>query len=113
MSDVLLRPLGPKDSLQALTSLLHAAYACLAARGLNFTAVDQSVETTRERLVETLEVWLECQGEVRPTAERLHVHTQTVRYRVAQLRELLGDRLQTPDGRLELELAVRARRLLR
>lgn len=70
-------------------------------------------ETTRERLVETLEVWLECQGEVRPTAERLHVHTQTVRYRVAQLRELLGDRLQTPDGRLELELAVRARRLLR
>jgi hypothetical protein len=69
-------------------------------------------EATRERLVETLAVWLECQGEVRPTAERLHVHTQTVRYRVAQLRELLGDRLQTPDGRLELELAVRARRLL-
>jgi hypothetical protein len=68
-------------------------------------------DATRERLVETLEVWLECQGEVRPTAERLHVHTQTVRYRVAQLRELLGDRLQTPDGRLELELAVRARRL--
>lgn len=52
MSDVLLRPLGPKDSLQALTSLLHAAYASLAARGLNFTAVDQSVETTRERLRE-------------------------------------------------------------
>jgi PucR C-terminal helix-turn-helix domain len=70
-------------------------------------------ETTRERLVETLEVWLECQGEVRPTAERLHVHTQTVRYRVAQLRELLGEPLQTAEGRLELELAVRARRLLR
>lgn len=67
---------------------------------------------TRERLVETLEVWLECQGEVRPTAERLHVHTQTVRYRVAQLRELLGEPLQTAEGRLELELAVRARRLL-
>ncbi len=38
------------DSFEALTALLHAAYASLAARGLNFTAVDQSVATTRERL---------------------------------------------------------------
>lgn len=38
------------DSPEALTRLLHAAYASLAARGLNFTAVDQSVATTRERL---------------------------------------------------------------
>lgn len=33
----------------ALTALLHEAYAELGARGLNFTAVDQSVETTRRR----------------------------------------------------------------
>ncbi|HEX5922820.1 MAG TPA: helix-turn-helix domain-containing protein [Baekduia sp.] len=66
---------------------------------------------TRERLVETLGAWLEHQGEVRPTAQQLHVHTQTVRYRVAQLRELLGDRMGSAEGRLELELALRARRL--
>jgi DNA-binding PucR family transcriptional regulator len=36
------------------------------------------------------------------------VHPQTVRYRVAQLRELFGDALDTPDGRFELELALRA-----
>jgi DNA-binding PucR family transcriptional regulator len=35
------------------------------------------------------------------------VHPQTVRYRVAKLRELLGNRLDDPDGRFELELAVR------
>ena len=46
-----------------------------------------------------------------PAAEQLHVHTQTVRYRVAQLRELLGDRMASAEGRLELELALRARRL--
>jgi hypothetical protein len=67
---------------------------------------------SRERLVETLAAWLEHQGEVRPAAEQLHVHTQTVRYRVAQLRELLGDRMGRPEGRLELELALQARRLM-
>jgi hypothetical protein len=66
----------------------------------------------QERLLETLAAWLEHQGEVRPAAEQLHVHTQTVRYRVAQLRELLGDRMVTAAGRLELELALRARRLI-
>jgi GNAT superfamily N-acetyltransferase len=44
-----LRPLAPADSLETLTALLHRAYARLGAMGLNFTAVDQSVETTRER----------------------------------------------------------------
>lgn len=43
------RPLAPSDSLETLTALLHRAYARLAAMGLNFTAVDQSVETTRQR----------------------------------------------------------------
>jgi GNAT superfamily N-acetyltransferase len=44
-----LRPLAPSDSLEALTALLHRAYARLGAMGLNYTAVDQSVETTRAR----------------------------------------------------------------
>ena len=45
-----LRPLAATDSLEALTALLHRAYARLAAMGLNFTAVDQSVETTQRRV---------------------------------------------------------------
>lgn len=44
-----IRPLQPSDSLEELT-LLHAAYASLAAQGWNFTAVNQSVDVTRERL---------------------------------------------------------------
>ncbi|HEY6761575.1 MAG TPA: helix-turn-helix domain-containing protein [Baekduia sp.] len=88
-----------------------------AARALVDAVLDGPLSlapaAARERLIETLAVWLEYQGEVRPTARRLHVHPQTVRYRVAQLRELLGDRLQSADGRLELELALRARRLSR
>ena len=45
-----LRPLRDTDSLVELTALLHAAYASLAAQGWNFTAVDQTVEVTRQRL---------------------------------------------------------------
>lgn len=45
-----IRPLAASDSLAELTCLLHAAYASLAAQGWNFTAVDQGVDVTRERL---------------------------------------------------------------
>lgn len=47
---MLIRPLQPQDGFDQLTQLLHAAYASLAAQGWNFTAVDQSVAVTRERL---------------------------------------------------------------
>ncbi|CAM3899852.1 GNAT family N-acetyltransferase [Roseateles saccharophilus] len=47
---MMIRPLQPGDSFETLTALLHAAYASLAAQGWNFTAVDQSVDVTRERL---------------------------------------------------------------
>jgi GNAT superfamily N-acetyltransferase len=45
-----IRPLAASDSLEALTRLLHDAYAPLAAIGLNYTAADQSVEVTAERV---------------------------------------------------------------
>jgi hypothetical protein len=60
------------------------------------------------RLRETLRAWLDHPGQVQAVAERLHVHPQTVRYRVAQLRELFGDALEDPDARFELALALRS-----
>jgi DNA-binding PucR family transcriptional regulator len=45
---------------------------------------------------------------VQAVAARLHVHPQTVRYRVAQLRELFGESLDDPDARFELALALRS-----
>ncbi|HEY1544177.1 MAG TPA: GNAT family N-acetyltransferase [Xanthobacteraceae bacterium] len=47
-----IRPLGSHDSIDALTALLHRAYAALAAKGWNYTAVDQSVDVTRERVAQ-------------------------------------------------------------
>jgi hypothetical protein len=67
----------------------------------------------RERLLQTLLAWLAHQRHAPAIASELHVHPQTVRYRLAKLHELLGESLDTPDGRFELELALRARRLTR
>ena len=60
------------------------------------------------RLTETLRAWLAQQGRLGRVAERLDVHPQTVRYRLARLRELFGDALEDPDERFWLELALRA-----
>lgn len=47
-----IRPLAARDSLDALTALLHLAYAPLAAAGLNFTAATQPKSTTAKRAAE-------------------------------------------------------------
>ena len=47
-------------------------------------------------------------GQVQAVAAALDVHPQTVRYRVRQLRDLFGERLEDPDARFELSLALRA-----
>ena len=44
------RPFLESDSVHELTLLLHRAYARLGNMGLNYTAVDQSVEVTAKRI---------------------------------------------------------------
>jgi hypothetical protein len=83
--------------------------AALAERRLG--ALDGRTEASRERLAETLLAWLELQGSAPAVAQRLHVHPQTVRYRLARLREVLGDALDDPEARFELLLALRVERL--
>jgi hypothetical protein len=62
---------------------------------------------TRENLCSTLREWLRAPGQRKAVAHTLGVHPQTVRYRMARLRELFGEALDEPDGRFELELALR------
>lgn len=64
--------------------------------------------TTCDRLAETLLSWLRHRGERQRIADELHVHPQTVAYRVGQLRELFGEALSDPEQRLTIELALRA-----
>ena len=64
---------------------------------------------TRERLAETLLSWLLHQGRRDAVAAELHVHAQTVRYRMGQIRELFGDSLEDPAVVRELVLALPVR----
>lgn len=60
------------------------------------------------RAEETLRAWLDAHGDVTATAGALHVHPQTVRYRLSQLRDTFGDALDDPTARLELAVALRS-----
>ncbi|MER6512433.1 helix-turn-helix domain-containing protein [Nonomuraea sp. NPDC001636] len=66
----------------------------------------------QDRLAETLLAWLRHGRGAGEVAARLHVHPQTVRYRLRQLEELYGDQLADPDVRFELEIVLRARQAL-
>ena len=61
---------------------------------------------TAEKLAETLRSWLVHHGRRDEVAADLHVHAQTVRYRMGQLRELYGDTLTDPQAVLELTIAL-------
>ena len=61
---------------------------------------------TADRLAETLRAWLLHQGRRDDVAAALHVHPQTVRYRMGQVRELYGDRLPDPGTVAALTVAL-------
>jgi hypothetical protein len=64
-----------------------------------------------ERLIRTLHVYLDQQGSLTKTAEVLNLHRNAVSYRVHQIFSLLDVDPESPDDRLLLQLACRAREL--
>ena len=48
--ELVIRRIGPEDSIAELTQLLHRAYAGLAARGMRFVATYQDEATTLDRI---------------------------------------------------------------
>jgi hypothetical protein len=80
--------------------------AVLAARRL--APLDGVRRGQRELLAGTLLAWLQLDKNAVEVAARLHVHPQTVRYRLRQLDRLFGPTLRDPSARFELEIALRA-----
>jgi len=72
-------------------------------------AYDEQYET---ELVKTLETFLDADGNVAGTAERLYTHRHTVRYRLDRVRELSGLDVGSTDGRERLSLGLKAMRVL-
>ena len=63
------------------------------------------------RLAETLEAWFDSGGALRETAERLHIHPNTVTQRLERVAQLLGETWRDPSRRLDVHLAVQMVRL--
>jgi hypothetical protein len=67
----------------------------------------------RAAVLETLEAYLDSGSSVTAVADALHLHRQSVNYRLQNVRRLFGERLMSPHGRLALHIAVKAARLQR
>src|SRR5262245_22404362 len=72
-------------------------------------AYDEQYETG---LVQTVEAFLDADGNVAGTASRLFTHRHTIRYRLERVRELSGLDVGSTDGREKLSLGLKAMRVL-
>jgi hypothetical protein len=68
-------------------------------------------DKSRASLLEALEAYLECGGKTQVAADRLHLHRNSMRYRLNRLEELLGVSLADADVRFTYQVAVRTWRL--
>jgi hypothetical protein len=96
-----------------LLELLLARSPDLADRlaGRVLGPLDAYAERRSSDLLETLEAFLECELDRRRTAQQLHVHPNTLDYRLRRIAELTGLEPGRPRDLVQLELALARRKL--
>ena len=67
----------------------------------------------RAEFIKTLEAFFASLGNLAQTAEALHVHRNTLLYRLRRIGEISGLNLEDPEERLGMWLALKAHRVLR
>jgi DNA-binding PucR family transcriptional regulator len=65
-------------------------------------------EAHQTAYLETVAAWLDHPGDPREAAARLHVHPNTLRYRLQRLSDVVDLDLHDPETRLALRLQLRA-----
>lgn len=102
--------LGPVTSLaEARTTVQLDEIVTAVAR--DDRLVDPRVRALRTDepvLADTLSIYLDSFGDVASAAAALHVHPNTVRYRIRRVEQILAGSLTDPDLRLLLALSLRA-----
>ncbi|MDT7800377.1 MAG: hypothetical protein QOI78_3810 [Actinomycetota bacterium] len=100
----------PANEVDAHTLLLAGAPAGVRAalrRRVLGPLLDYDAEQHTD-LVHTVRVFLECSGSPTRAAKALHVHVNTLRYRIGRAGELLGADLTEFTDQLDVYLALRA-----
>jgi purine catabolism regulator len=64
-------------------------------------------------LVETLDAFFACHGNLSQTAHRLHIHRNTLTYRLEQIAAITQLNLDDPDARFSLQFALKLRPVMR
>jgi purine catabolism regulator len=62
-------------------------------------------------LIETLEAFFRCNGNLSETARSMHLHRNSLLYRLGRIEELLGRPLEDSELRLSLQIALKIRHL--
>ncbi|MFD0905928.1 PucR family transcriptional regulator [Actinomadura sediminis] len=73
--------------------------------------LDGMTRGQQDRLTETLRTWLVTRGTAAEIAAELHIHPQTVRYRMRKIEQTFGTALADPETRFGIEVALRAAHL--
>lgn len=75
-------------------------------------ALNEYDEQHSGELLETLEGFFACNGNHARAAERLHLHRNTLLYRLGRIEALTGFDLSDPEVRLSMQLALKIRRVM-
>lgn len=67
---------------------------------------------SNQALLETLENFFRCNGNLSETARLMHLHRNSLLYRLGRIEELLGRSLEDAELRLSLQIALKIRVLL-
>ena len=70
-------------------------------------------ENHNAELVETLDAFFNCHGNLSQTAVRLHIHRNTLAYRLERIAAITRLDLDDPDARFSLQLALKLRPVMR
>lgn len=70
-------------------------------------------DTKNAELVETLEAFFVCHGNLSQTAHRLHIHRNTLTYRLEQISQITQLNLDDPDARFALQFALKLRPVMK
>jgi sugar diacid utilization regulator/putative methionine-R-sulfoxide reductase with GAF domain len=112
--DVARRRAKPAELIAAADLGLYGLLVRGSGRGSLETMVERALGPLLEAdaeggsdYIRTLSAYLACDRHLERTAASLHVHANTVRYRIAKVQEKLGVNLHDVENRFLLELALR------
>ena len=101
---------SPEDAARTNLGRLMAARGLARYEDFHRWSIERR-DAFWETAIRTLAVYLDEQGSIIKTAQKLHLHRNAVANRLRNITELLDIDLDDPDQRLVLQLACRARLL--